>query len=142
MSDEMGHKSSTVLTFIDEIMPLIRDIDSAVSRIHNWSDSPASQYRNKHIFDLIANHEQTYKIPAWWNYFEAVHGKGPCDGLGGTCKRLEWSYEKRKSNYLRRDGILWLGNTVKHELRHVSVCIFWSLHGNWRGTGNEKAEIH
>ena len=25
---------------------------------------------------------------AAWNYFEAGHGKGPCDGVGGTVKRL------------------------------------------------------
>jgi len=75
VSDEMGHKSSTVLTFIDDIMPLIRDIDSFVSQIRYWSDSSTIQYRNKHIFDLIANHKQTYKIQTSWNYFEA--GKGP-----------------------------------------------------------------
>ncbi|CAC5394557.1 unnamed protein product [Mytilus coruscus] len=27
-------------------------------------------------------------ITASWHYFEAGHGKGPCDGVGGTAKRL------------------------------------------------------
>ena len=28
-----------------------------------------------------------YGVQARWNYFEAGHGKGPCDGLGGVAKR-------------------------------------------------------
>jgi hypothetical protein len=88
VSDEMGHKASTVITFIDELQPILKAIDANVTAVHYWSDSPTSQYRNKHIFDLIANHEQRYGTTARWNYFEAGHGKGPCDGLGGSCKRL------------------------------------------------------
>ncbi|KAK3092276.1 hypothetical protein FSP39_000626 [Pinctada imbricata] len=30
----------------------------------------------------------TYGSRATWNYFEAGHGKGPCDGVGGTVKRM------------------------------------------------------
>ena len=29
-----------------------------------------------------------YGVGARWNYFEVGHGKGPCDGLGGTTKRM------------------------------------------------------
>lgn len=29
-----------------------------------------------------------FGIKARWNYFEAGHGKGPCDDIGGTCKRM------------------------------------------------------
>ena len=88
VSDEMGHKASTVITFIDELQPILKAIDPELTRVHYWSDSPTSQYRNKHIFDLVSNHEQRYGTHARWNYFEAGHGKGPCDGLGGSCKRL------------------------------------------------------
>lgn len=88
VSDEMGHKASTVITFIDELQPILKDINDNVATIHYWSDSPTSRYRNKHIFDLVSNHEQRYGTKARWNYFEVGHGKGPCDGLGGSCKRL------------------------------------------------------
>jgi hypothetical protein len=27
-------------------------------------------------------------MPATWLYTEAGHGKGPCDGIGGTVKRM------------------------------------------------------
>ncbi|XP_053389868.1 uncharacterized protein LOC128552829 [Mercenaria mercenaria] len=88
VSDEMAHRSSTVITFINEIMPMLKKIDSELQCIHYWSDSPTSQYRNKSIFDFVANHKAIHGMNARWNYFEAGHGKGPCDGLGGTCKRL------------------------------------------------------
>ena len=29
-----------------------------------------------------------FGFTATWNYFEAGHGKGPCDGGGGTTKHL------------------------------------------------------
>ncbi|VDI60353.1 Hypothetical predicted protein [Mytilus galloprovincialis] len=50
-------------------------------------DSPTSQYRNKSIFDLISSFETKFSIKASWHYFECGHGKGPCDGIGGTTKR-------------------------------------------------------
>jgi len=38
-------------------------------------------------------------IAACWNYFESVHGKGPCDGIGGTAKRMaEMSVKQIKIN--------------------------------------------
>ena len=37
---------------------------------------------------MIANHKQIFGIRAVWNYFEAGHEKGPCDGLGGTTERM------------------------------------------------------
>ena len=27
-------------------------------------------------------------MPVDWYFFETSHGKGPCDGVGGTVKRL------------------------------------------------------
>ena len=34
-------------------------------------------------------------MSATWNYFEAGHGKGPCDGVGGTSKRMADQATKR-----------------------------------------------
>jgi hypothetical protein len=85
VSDEMAHKAGTVITFAKELIPTIKSIDPALETIHYWT---SSQYRNRHIFNFVANHKQIYGITARWNYFEAGHGKGPCDGLGGTCKRM------------------------------------------------------
>jgi len=62
------------------------DIDT----IHILSDGPATQYRNKKNFFLIA-HYLSDMIPgiklATWNFSEAGHGKGAPDGIGAVLKR-------------------------------------------------------
>ena len=40
------------------------------------------------MFQIISTHENEFGCKANWNYFEVGHGKGPCDGIGGTVKRL------------------------------------------------------
>ncbi|VDI36208.1 Hypothetical predicted protein [Mytilus galloprovincialis] len=95
ISDELSHCTSTVCTFLDSLVPVLKEICPNVEFVHYWTDSPSSQYRNKTIFDLIANHSSVYGIQARWNYFEAGHGKGPCDGLGGTIKRMADEAVKR-----------------------------------------------
>ena len=88
ISDEMNHSAATVLSLIDSVVPKVLEIDPEMKKIHYWTDSPSSQYRNRFIFHTVAKHQKMYAISASWNYFEAGHGKGPCDGLGGTTKRL------------------------------------------------------
>ena len=88
VSNELTHSSSTVCAFLDQVIPIVKRLKSNLKSIHYWTDSPSSQYRNRFIFSVIANHQSLYNVAARWNYFEAGHGKGPCDGLGGTVKRM------------------------------------------------------
>ena len=48
----------------------------------------ASQYKNRKNFINLANHEADFGMPADWHFFATSHRKGPCDGVGGTVKRL------------------------------------------------------
>lgn len=88
VSDEMSHAASTVCAFLDQIIPQLKEINPQVKFVHYWTDSPSSQYRNRYIFHTLVNHKDIYGVDARWNYFEVGHGKGPCDGLGGTTKRM------------------------------------------------------
>ena len=36
----------------------------------------------------LCHHYTDYGIRAEWNFFATSHGKSPCDGIGGTVKRL------------------------------------------------------
>lgn len=36
----------------------------------------------------MSDHKILLGIPAIWNFFEVGHGKVPCDGIGGTSKRI------------------------------------------------------
>ena len=87
VSDEMAHKAGTVIKFAKELIPTIKSIDPALETIHYWTDSPSRQYRNRHIFNFVANHKQIYGITARWN----------SDGLRGTCKRMADEAEGMRS---------------------------------------------
>lgn len=53
-----------------------------------FSDGAASQYKNcKNLINLLY-HETDFAINAEWHFFATSHGKSPCDGIGGTVKRL------------------------------------------------------
>jgi hypothetical protein len=84
----MSHSPSTVHAIIDKLIPELKLLSPELSFIHYWTDGPTSQYRNRQCFFTVANHRELYGVGARWNYFEVGHGKGPCDGLGGTTKRM------------------------------------------------------
>ena len=48
----------------------------------------AGQYKNCKNFLNLCHHESDFGLDAEWNFFATSHGKGPCDGVGGTVKRL------------------------------------------------------
>ena len=52
------------------------------------SDGAASQYKNRKNFINLCNHKADFDIAAEWHFSATSHGKGACDGLGGTVKRL------------------------------------------------------
>ena len=49
-------------------------------------DGCASQYKNCKHFLNLCHHEQDFGMSAEWNFFATSHGKGACDGVGGTVK--------------------------------------------------------
>ena len=97
VSDEKGHNSTTVVAILRKVIPRLQELVPQLSRVHYWTDSPTSQYRNKTMFSVVGEHAEIFEgIHAQWNYFEAGHGKGPCDGIGGTVKRMADNAVKRK----------------------------------------------
>lgn len=109
VSDEMAHNSNTVLTFIDRVIPEIKKLVPALQKVHYFTDSPTSQYRNKTIFRVVSNHDDIYGCSAVWSYYEAGHGKGPCDGLGGTVKRMA-------DEAVKAGKVLLITNYMTHQL--------------------------
>lgn len=53
-----------------------------------FSDGAASQYKNRKNFLNLCCHKTDFAISAEWHFSATSHGKGACDGLGGTVKRL------------------------------------------------------
>lgn len=87
VSDDNGHNVGAVYTFMKKLLPEVRS-SMDIEHVHYWTDSPSSQYRNKTAFYITSAHKDTFGVSASWDYFEAGHGKGPCDGLGGAAKRM------------------------------------------------------
>ena len=85
------HNSSMVITILKALMK--KDLQALISEkgiqmVHYITDSPFSQYHNRLMSDAVANHKYFFGIEARWKYFESGHGKGPCDGIGGSVKRM------------------------------------------------------
>ena len=98
-----------------------------LKKVHYYSDSPFSQYRNKYIFDFIERHEEVFGMEASWDYFESGHGKGPCDGIGGTIKRLADQAVKHGRQIQDADDFAEWGSTstsVRFKVRLVSRELF------------------
>ena len=88
VSDVTDHTAPMVFAILKQIVTLPKQTVPELKYIHYLSDSPSSQFRNKHLMYIIAQHDKMFGIPCTWTYFESGHGKGPCDGIGGSSKRL------------------------------------------------------
>ena len=57
-------------------------------KIIYFSNGAASQYKNRKNFLNLCYHREDFGVSAEWHFSATSHGKGACDGLGGTVKRL------------------------------------------------------
>ena len=59
-----------------------------VNRIKYFSDGAQQQYKNKKIFISSSHHLIDFGVAGERHFFATGHGKGACDGVGGTLKRI------------------------------------------------------
>lgn len=139
VSDELGHNSVTLFAFLKELIPNPKAMLPKLKHVHFYTDSPTSQYRNKTLFYLLSHHKELFDVTASWNYFEAGHGKGPCDGVGGSVKRIaDEAVQQQKANIQDASdlSLRWLAqaslikgfgkivcSTSKHSCSHLSFII-------------------
>jgi hypothetical protein len=65
-SDLNNHNSTAVLAILRSLVPQLKKIPGE-NMIHYWTDSLSSQYRNRFMFHLLANHQQLFGVDVWWN---------------------------------------------------------------------------
>ena len=87
ISDSLVHNAVSVHCFIKKLLTFLR-VNIDVKKVFYFSDGASAQYKNKKNFVNLAFHSKDFKMEAEWHFFATAHGKGPCDGLGGTVKRL------------------------------------------------------
>lgn len=87
VSDVLKHDSvfvyATIKSLIAELKARFKDVD----QITYFSDGAPAHYKNRSTFSILSYHYRNFGVKAKWNFFATAHGKGPCDGLGGTVKR-------------------------------------------------------
>ena len=84
-SDCLNHDTVAVHLFQKQfIQYLKRQFSSLPRNIYYTSDGAASQYKNQKNFNLC----QDFGVAAKGHFSATSHGKGTCDGVGGTVKRL------------------------------------------------------
>lgn len=74
---------------LEPILHKIKRDFSDIKAVHFFSDGPCTQYKQPGNFYLFCT--EIFKMGfTWgsWNFFEASHGKGAPDGIGGTLKRM------------------------------------------------------
>ena len=88
VSDSLTHSAISVNTIMKQVVEHVKGVCPNITCIHYLTDSPSSQYRNQKIAYMVSHHTSLFGVQAAWIYFEAGHGKGACDGVGGTSKRM------------------------------------------------------
>ena len=123
VSDTLSHNSGTVYAFLKRITDEVKSHHANIECIHYISDSPTSQYRNKAMMYVVANHDSLFGFKASWQYWEAGHGKGPCDGVGGTSKRLADLAVKRQTHTIQsaRDYYQWGASQLHSQTKYCFV---------------------
>lgn len=88
ISPSTNHQPAAIWAHLHPILTNIRNKYPDKSTIHFYSDGPFSQYRQKQNFYFCSTKLFDYGFSAMsWSFFEAGHGKGPADGVGGFLKR-------------------------------------------------------
>jgi hypothetical protein len=88
ISDIMHHDTVAVYLYQTMFINHLKTKLPNINKIFYFTDGAPSQYKNRKNFANICNHYADFNIEVVWNYFASSHGKGPCDGIGGTVKRL------------------------------------------------------
>ena len=88
ISDCLHHDTIAVNLFQKNLITFLKNQFPTPAKIIYFSDSAASQYKNRKNFLNLCHHQADFGIKAEWHFSATSHGKSACDGLGGTVKRL------------------------------------------------------
>ena len=88
ISDHLIHDTVAVYCFQRKLHTYLAETCSEVRKVFYFLDGSSAQYKNGKNFANLTCHRQDFSSDAEWHFFATAHGKGPCDGLGGTVKRL------------------------------------------------------
>lgn len=134
ISEKVAHDTSSVHLFNTKLIEFLKTTfpNKKINKIYYFSDGAASQYKNKYNFINLALHEKDFEIKAEWNFFATSHGKGACDGIGGSVKRQakRASLQRVNTNHI----------TTAQHLFHWAQIFFKKI--NFAFCTTDEHEIH
>lgn len=86
--DDTDHSPEAIWAHLKPILTHICEKSPEIDTVHVFSDGPTTQYRQKKNFFLFNIIVKDFSLTGTWIFFEAAHGKGAADGVGGVIKRL------------------------------------------------------
>ena len=92
ISDFMKHGTSAVYAFQRKLMSQLKNMVTNLRKVFYFSDGSSAQYKNRNNVTNVWFHFDDFGVDAEWHFFATSHGKSPCDGVGGTVKRLVTLY--------------------------------------------------
>jgi len=87
VSPSYRHDPPAIWAHLLPVFEYLKKEHPNLQTVNMWSDGPTTQYRNKHNFWLFNHLIHRFFPFATWNMFEAGHGKGAADAIGGVVKR-------------------------------------------------------
>ena len=87
ISECLHHDTVAVHLFQQSFIAFLKDLLPARLHPRNivyFSDGAASQDINRKKFLNLCHHKDDFRVKAEWHFSATSHGKGACDGLGGT----------------------------------------------------------
>ena len=88
VSDNIHHGPAAIWAHLSPVLTDIRKKYQQIKSVEFFNDGPSSQYRQKYNFYLLVSEPYNLGFQnVEWNFFEAGHGKGVPDAVGGSIKR-------------------------------------------------------
>lgn len=123
ISEDLHHDTVAVYLFQKKLILKLKEIfgGDQIKKLIYFTDGSAAQYKNKSNFVNITHHKADFNIEIEWNFFATSHGKGPCDGVGGTLKRLATRASLQRTN---ADHILTAMDLYEWAKKSIKTMIF------------------
>ena len=121
ISDCLKHDSVTVHLFLRHLIRFLKS-KCDVKKVVYFSDGAVTQYKNRKNSCNLIFHEAHFGVAAEWHFFATAHGKGPCDGIGGSLKRLaaRASLQRHQNNQILTCADLY--QWAQQNVRNINVA--------------------
>eukprot|EP00112_Aurelia_sp_Birch-Aquarium-sp1_P009177 Seg2032.1 transcript_id=Seg2032.1/GoldUCD/mRNA.D3Y31 product="hypothetical protein" protein_id=Seg2032.1/GoldUCD/D3Y31 len=130
--DKLEHDVNMVYKVMSDTASYIKaTISKDIHTIHYFSDGFAGQYKNCKHFLNICYYQEDFTMQYIWNFFATSHGKSPCDGLGGTVKRLAAKASLQRpvqNNILRAEAMFQYCNKEIHGIKFMYLTVAEMAH--------------